>query len=69
MTALFSKPKQYTPAPPPPLPAPPTIDDAAQREDLSRKFRSRIGGKATTFAGGKLGTNAPTVGTKALLGQ
>lgn len=70
MTTLFSKPQvkvaAATPALPPPPPPAPTIDTAAQTEDLSRKFLRRKGRMATYVSGAS--ATAPAVATKQLLG-
>lgn len=61
----FKKPKAPAPTPaPPPVP---TIDDAANREEASRKFARRKGAKANIY-GGAPGAPPPSVAAKQLLG-
>lgn len=60
---LVSPPTIKVPKPP----GAPTIDDAARREDMERRLRSRRGRAATVLAGAT--GKQPGVATKTLLGS
>lgn len=64
MSALFKKPKIPAPTVQEVKP-PPTIDEAAMRDEQARKFRRRKGALATSTAGGSA---TPSVAVKTLLG-
>jgi hypothetical protein len=58
----FKKPPKQPPAPPPP--PVPTIDEAAMREEFSRKVRRRKGHARNSYSSG----GEPSVASRVLLG-
>lgn len=68
MSFIFGGGKKAEPPPVPVPEPPPTIEDAAMKERETSDVASRRRGLAANILSGKQGTEAPTVGTKVLLG-